>query len=171
MRQNHCPAIPAQSNTIWGYNPYVTLDYGNFELSAEFIQAVVQNGRVSGGTTAAPGPTSTAAPYGFNLTPSYKINDKWEAVARLSYLNTNGRGTSINAVETDASSTTGAVSNYDSAWAYYVGFNYYIVGNSVKFTAGYEYAQFNHRQTAFGGPFNGPSANVNAVRARLQLLF
>jgi hypothetical protein len=41
----------------------------------------------------------------------------------------------------------------------------------VKLTAGYEFARFCDRQTVANGPFNGPRANVEAFRMRLQLLF
>jgi hypothetical protein len=159
-------AIPGQTNSIWGYNPYLSLSYDRFALAAEFLQAVVQNGRASAG-----GVTSNAAPYGFNITPSYKINDQWELVTRLSYLSTNGRGATVSNQEWNGGNTVGTVSDYDDVEAAYIGLNWYIIGNSVKLSAGYEFAQFSDRQTVANGPFNGPRADVDAFRMRLQLLF
>ncbi len=159
--------VPAQNNAMWGYNPYLTLTYSDFTLTAEFIQAQIQNGRVNGG-----GITSTTAPYGFNVTPSYKINDEWEAVMRFSYLSTNGRGASINQLERNAANPlTGGT--FNNVWAAYIGFNYYIIGNSLKLSAGYEFADFTDRSGGGvpGTLFTGPRADVSAVRTRLQLLF
>jgi hypothetical protein len=166
---NNTPAaggVLAQNNSIWGYNPYLSLSYDRFAFAAEFLQAVVQNGRATAG-----GVTSDAAPYGFNITPSYRINDQWELVSRFSYLSTNGRGATISNQEWSGANTMGAVSDYDDVEAAYIGLNWYIVGNSVKLTAGYEFARFSDRQTVANGPFNGPRANVEAFRMRLQLLF
>jgi hypothetical protein len=166
---NSAPAagpIPAQNNSIWGYNPYISLSYDRYALTAEFLQAEVQNGRAGAG-----GVTSNAAPYGFNVMPSYRINDQWELVSRFSALSTNGRGATISQQEWSGPNTAGTVSDYDNVWAAYIGANWYIIGNSVKLSAGYEFAQFSNRQTTTNGPFNGPRADVNAFRMRLQLLF
>jgi hypothetical protein len=165
-------SIATQNNAVYGYNPYLSLNYGRASLVAEYLQAIVQNGRSN-----ATGATSNAAPYGINITPSYKINAAWELVSRFSYLSTNGRGALISQQEWDAANTAGtnasgtAGSDYDNVWAAYIGANWSIVGNSVKLSAGYEFAQFTDRQSVANGPFNGPHANVSALRARLQLLF
>jgi hypothetical protein len=159
--------VPSQNNAIWGYNPYLTLNYGPWALTAEFLQATVQNGRVD-----LAGRTSNASPYGFNVTPSYKINDQWELVTRLSALSTNGRGATISNQEWNGPNTVStAVSDYNNVQAVYAGFNWYLVGNTVKLSAGYEFARFSERQTILNGPFNGASANVNALRVRMQFLF
>jgi len=159
-------AVPAQNNSIWGYNPYVSLSYDRAAITAEFLQAVVQNGRAN-----ASGKTSDAAPYGLVITPSYKINDQWELVTRFSELSTNGRGATISQQEWSGGNTAGTVSDYNNVWAAYLGANWYIVGNSVKLSAGYEFARFSDRQTVTNGSFNGPKADVNAFRLRLQFLF
>ncbi len=159
-------STPTQNNSIAGYNPYLALGYGRWSLVAEFLQAKVQNGRAN-----LAGHTSDAAPYGFNLMPSYKISDQWELVARFSELSTNGRGATISQQEWSGPNTAGTVSDYDNVWAAYFGFNYYIIGNSVKLSAGYELARFTDRQTVANGPFNGPRADVGALRTRLQVQF
>jgi hypothetical protein len=159
--------VAPQNNAIWGYNPYATVTWGDLSFTGEFIQAEVDNGRVNGA-----GVTSRAAPYGFNLTPSYKISDQWEVVGRYSYLSTNGRGESISqGIRNAANPLVGGA--FDTAWSIYGGINYYLIGNSLKISAGYEFAQYSDR---FGGgtpgqPFTGPRANVSAIRTRIQLLF
>ncbi len=163
-------AIPAQTNSIWGYNPYVSLSYDHFALTAEFLQAVVGNGRAGAG-----GKTSDAAPYGLVITPSYKINDQWELVTRFSELSTNGRGATISQQEWSGGNIINAAgtftNDFDNVWSAYLGVNWYIVGNSVKLSAGYEYARFSDRQTVANGPFNGAPAEVSSFRMRLQFLF
>jgi hypothetical protein len=163
----------SQSNSVWGYNPVVTLTYGkSAQIDAEFLQAFMTNGAIN--TIGLTTPTQKASPFGFNITPSYKINDSWELVARYSYLNTNGRGTTIADVVRDGPDLTGAatpVFNDVSQW--YFGVNWYLVGNSVKASLGYEFSQFKDRGVAATGAnsFVGPKAEVDGVRARLQLLF
>jgi hypothetical protein len=158
-------STPVQNNAIYGYDPYITLYYGNFTLSAEFIETAIRNGRVN-----ALGITSTSVPYGINITPSYKINDQWELVTRYSYLDTNGSGTMINNLVRNAQSTFNTV-GYNDAWSLYAGVNWYIIGTSVKWSVDYEYDQFSGRETVAGGPFNGPRANVSGLRTQLQLRF
>ena len=139
---------------IWGLNPYVSLKWGNFEMPFEFIWASVQEGRAA---------SSDAQPWGINITPSYKLTEDWEVVARFSYLDTNGRGVRVSDGIRNAPS---ASINYDRAYSVYAGINWYIIGNSLKLTAGYEYAHFE-------SPLNGMSgsADSNGARVRLQLLF
>jgi hypothetical protein len=157
--------VPSQNNSMMGYNPYLTVGYGDFTVAAEFLQTHVQNGRVN-----AVGYTSGATPYGFNVTPSYKINSQWELAAKYSYLETNGRGTAINPVDRNAQNTFGTV-GYNRAWEGFLGINYYIIGYDMKISAGYEYDQFYQRQVAVGGNFNGARANVQGFRTQIQLLF
>jgi len=166
---------PNQSNSEWGVNPYVWVNIDNFDLAAEFIMVNVQNGRSADGAL----PTSTATPYGFNFTPSYKINDEWELVGRLSSLDSNGRGIAISDVVRDASNTVttpgvslASTQLYDKALSGYIGVNWYIIGNSLKLSLGYEYDQFSGRTGAAGFiGSDGPKAEVSGVRARMQLQF
>ncbi len=161
------PGVPAQNNAIWGYNPYATLTYDGLTFTAEFIQAEVDNGRVNGA-----GLTSRAVPYGFNLTPSYKISDQWEVVGCYSFLSTNGRGETISqGLRNAPNPLVGGA--FDTAWSLYGGVNYYIIGNDLKVSAGYEFAQYSDRLGGGipGQLFTGPRANVSVIRTRIQLLF
>jgi hypothetical protein len=157
--------VPGQNNAMYGYNPYVTVIWGNLTVAGEFMQTVVQNGRVD-----AAGITSSAAPYGFLISPSYAFTQEWELATRFTYLSTNGRGTEISPVMRDSQNTYGT-RGYDDAWAVYLGFNYYIIGTTVELSAGYEYAEFYHREAVAGGTFMGPSASVDSIRVQMQLVF
>ncbi len=96
--------------------------------------------------------------------------------AKYSYLETNGRGTTINPIDRNAQNTFAiagqTVQNYNRAWELFAGVNYYIIGYDMKISAGYEFDQFYQRETvAAGAPFNGSIANVQGVRVQMQLLF
>lgn len=171
QNQNNNGAAPAQANAEWAYNPYVTLDYGNFELSAEFLQAWVQRGKQATALTA-----TEATPYGFNITPSYKISPQWELSFRYSYLDTNGRGTNISDVVRDGNNPTypggGTTNLFNNVSSYYFGVNWYIIGSSLKLSAGYEINEFYNRQAgALGTNFTGPRAISSGVRTQLQVQF
>jgi len=162
-----------QVNAEMGYNPYVKLDVGSFELSAEFEQVSVDNGR--GATAITATSSSRAIPYGFQITPSYKITPEWEVVGRYSYLDTNGRGVAIADVDRDGinvnsqgAPATGATFNNVSA--FYAGINWYIEGSAVKWSLGYEFDDFYNRGAA-GSNFTGPSADVQGIRTQLQVTF
>lgn len=142
---------------MWGFNPYAAIKWKKFEMPAEFILGSIQNGR--------PG-NQEAMPWGVNITPSYKFTDQWEGVFRFSYLDTDGRGAQISDVERNAPST-GLI--YDKACTFYVGVNWYIIGNALKISAGYEFAQFTNAIAS--GSNSGADANANALRAQIQLLF
>jgi len=154
-----------QANTDWGYNPYLRLDYGNFELSAEFEQVTIDHGR-----GATPATATRAAPYGFQITPSYKITPEWELVARYAYLDTNGRGVAIKDVARDGENVLGAATLFNNVSSFYAGVNWYIVGSAVKLSAGYELDDFYNRGAA-GSAFAGPSADVQGFRTQLQVTF
>jgi hypothetical protein len=155
----------SQNNAIYGYNPYLRFTYGDFTLDGEFMQAGVENGRID-----AAGVTSDASPYAFLVQPSYLLSPQWEVVGRFSYLATNGRGTQINPVIRNAQNTFNA-RGYDDAWGIYAGFNYYIIGNAVELSAGYEFTEFLHCEPSTGAPFTGASAYVNGVRTQMQVMF
>jgi len=141
---------------MWGFNPYVSLKWQKFEMPAEFILGAVQNANST---------QAQSNPWGFNITPSYKFTEQWEGVLRFSYLDTDGRGVAISDVERNAP-TTGL--NYEKSYAFYVGVNWYIIGNALKVSAGYEFARFDDSLTA--GSL-GADANCSALRAQIQLLF
>ena len=152
--QNGNSAANDTMRDMWGINPYLTVKSGRFQMPAEFLLASVQKGREDG---------SDAVPWGVNVTPRYTLCDEFDVVARFSYLDTNGRGLRISDGVRNAPSP--AV-NYDRAYAVYLGFNWYIIGDALKLTMGYEYARFMDALVLGKG-----DANAHALRARVQLLF
>ena len=165
-------SLATQANSVWGYNPYLRVNYGKgLQVDAEFIQAMITNGR---GTGPAGATTQRVAPFGFNITPSYKISDQWELMARYTYLNTNGRGTNISDVVTNAPDVTSAGPLFDDAQSFYAGLNWNVMGDSVKILMGYEWDEFTHRETGAAitdSNLTGPRANVSGFRVRAQLQF
>ncbi|MGA1128356.1 MAG: porin, partial [bacterium] len=57
----------------------------------------------------------------------------------------------------------GAAKTYDEARSYYIGGNWYIDGDNLKLTFGYEFADYEAN--------GGEDADVDGLRARLQILF
>ena len=180
MNIGYQPAgLPALSTTdtdsaMMGYNPYVEFTYKNFSLMTEMAIAHVFNGKVRNSM----GGHDNCWPVGVNFMPAYRFDDEWEMVFRYSYLDTNGRGTHISTVLLDGANVPYAYdpsisTMFNRLHSYYIGLNWYIMGDSVKLTAGYEYTDFKKGWEGDGeeGVFVGPGAHVNALRARMQLLF
>lgn len=155
--------------SIYVFNPYVELTYDAALLRAEYLMGRVENGQAP---QALPGTGSqSATPMGINATVAYTFDlDQMGAIQpvfRYSWLQTNGRGVQPSDVIPGANAV-GTNPNFNYANAFYFGANWYLMGESVKVSAGYEYTQFN--QTAVA-PGVGNRANTNAIRAQLQLLF
>lgn len=149
----------SETNRLIGYNPFINVEYGDFNLLAEYIGSEVKRGKRSG--------RGNATPWGFHLIPSYKISDELEVVLRYSHIDTDHRG--IN--PSDGFRNLNSAGTFNKGNAYYAGFNWYIRGNDVKLTAGYEYGEFTGRATT-GNDFSGSNKGVaHSFRTRLQLLF
>jgi len=179
-------------NPTYGWNPYIKLAYGDFDLLAEMFQARFTNGRSTVPFTSTAlsvqGVNSAATPLGINIIPTYKITPDLQAVFRFTYLNTGGRGTDQNGVMWNApndnvnsiSGASGATTIggfgplFNNAMAFYWGFNYN-VSAGVRFSAGYEIADFWNRQvytSAVGASqFTGPRTSAANIRAQLQVMF
>lgn len=100
--------------------------------------------------------------YGITLQPSFAVSKQLELVARLSYLDTDGRLVSVTDV---IPSTNNAGENFDTMGELYAGFNYYFNKNNVKFSAGLVYAQFED------GAVTGGEADVIGLRTQMQVNF
>ncbi len=173
QNSNGLAGAASQANAEWAWNPYVKVDKGGFEFSAEFLQAWVQRGKFAGSA----GTTQTeATPYGINLTPSYKISPEWEVSFRYSYLDTNGRGMNISDVVRNGNNPTladgGTTNLFNAVNSYYWGVNYHIIGAGVLLSFGYEINDFRDRQIGAGGTgFNGASAESSGFRTQMQVQF
>lgn len=178
-------ALNDGDNSVWGLNPYILANWNCFSFLAEMLYGSVENARLTN-------LQSDANPWGFNFIPSYMINDCWELVARISYLNTNRMGTSINntlgatpgcgdtqfhnGTRTRNNTFLSSEPQFNKVTTGYIGINFYTVNHAVKATLGYECAKFKNR---FDGPIGGNTPGqyvhdhvmVNSVGAQLQLLF
>lgn len=157
----------ATRGDILGYGMHAVWQYNNFQLYTEFLGAEVESSKVVGTTV------QDANPYGFVIEPSYKITPEWEVVAAYSVVNSNGmyRVDEDNLVRrAPASSFSGG--RYDDGRSWYVGVNYYVLGNDVKVMGGYESARFSNTATTPATTFNnGDKTDIDGFRLRLQLLF
>lgn len=177
----------SQNNSIVGIDPFVQLEYHNFHFIGEFMAAIVERGRATGDN----GPlsitgynTPNAVPVGGNAYASYLIADTIEPVFRFSFVDSDGAGISPGVVS-NGTSFGGPVPGgppvprfnlapvgtgfFDQAQSYYFGFNWYILGNDVKVSAGYERIEFQNRWDTTG--FGGPNASEDVVRIRTQVVF
>lgn len=161
-------ANPVAFRSAWGVNPYLQLEYDAALLRAEYLFADVENGQTTN-------PNSQgAAPQGANIFLAYTFDlgasGKLQPVFRYSYLQTNGRGIAVS--DGIRNANNGVTAPYNSAYSLYGGFNWLILGNAVKLSAGLEYAEFSGFTAAQSALANQkPQADVLAVRAQLQLLF
>jgi hypothetical protein len=122
---------------------------------------------------------SRAKPRGFVIQPSYKFNDKWEGVLAYSWVSSDGATSSTTKDSPGLNPSTvvrrapavkdasAAPFRYKQANNLYVGASYYIKGNDVKLTAGYEHAQVRKAYS----PLAPKKMQINGIRARLQLCF
>lgn len=150
-----------ENGEIFGVNPYVELSYGGFSMWADFLMANVQYGKRVAGALA------DATPMGFNVAAEYKFDiGEYGALAptvRYSWLDTDGRGAAVGDTISKGPKLGGL---FNAAQSVYVGLNWYIMGNSAKIQAGYEWAQFNDRVS---GAVD--RVDVNAMRVQMQVLF
>lgn len=170
--------------SIAAINPYIMATWQKFSVLAEFLGAKVERGAIDGFTD--------ASPYGVTVMPSYMVNDQLELVGRYSYLDTDSRGARIstvvpggvdtkkasftNVTATNAIASAGDV--YSEAFAWYAGFNYFMMNKAIKLSGGYEYIEFSDRHdgsnattTVNKDGFKGGKTSVHAIRTRVQLVF
>lgn len=153
------PCIGGNGNgqSVWGFNPYIFANWNCFSILAEMLYGSVENAQLINSN-------ADANPWGFNLTPSYMLNDSWELVARYAYLNTNKMSVPLSDAsgsvpvrirsiipilpETACNPILGYPS-FEKVTSGYIGLNYYTANEAIKISLGYEYTKFRH---AFVGP-------------------
>jgi len=138
--------------SVWGINPYATINWRGLTLIGEFFLQQVEDysvGRNGVGHT----------PIGSNLTVAYKMDiGEWgavEPVLRWSYVTTNGMG---------AYSQSGLA--YNQASSLFFGANWYATA-AVKTSIGYEFGYFDQSVSGSGAA----RLYGNTVRAQVQVLF
>lgn len=153
----------------WGINPYFLWKYKRFTLHTEFVATAMQYGKSESSDYALYTTNSRCAiPWGFYVLGAYKFDAGFigdiEPVFRYLYLDTDGRGISENKVLYGANARSGLYSRVES---FYGGFNWYVLGNSLKYAIGAEYADFN--SAVAGGSFKRD--RVLSVIAQVQVVF
>ena len=137
--------------TIWSL--YGDITSGKFQVSAEYLSADVDLGASA---------TADASPSGFWVLAAYKFTKQLEGVVRYSSLDSDGRG--VNLSDGVRSSPSGGT--MDKLDEMFVGANYYIQGNDLKFQIGYVYGK--SEDTVSGGT---ASAKTNGIRSQFQVNF
>ncbi len=135
------------------YSLYGDVTAGNFQLSGEYLTADVDRGASA---------TQDASPSGFWVLAAYKFNSQIEGVVRYSSLDSDGRGVNISdGVRSSASGGT-----MDKLDEMFVGANYYIKGNDLKWQFGYVWGQ--SKDTVTGA---AAEAETTGFRSQFQVNF
>ena len=150
-----------------GFNPYVKSQFDKLVIQGEMQTTNVDQKNAAAANIGG----AERDPTGYNLIVAYKITDAIEAVARYSYIDTDGRGIRVGDGFRDAQ--TGAT--YNKANSYYVGVNYYFVDHNAKICFGYEKGQLKDSISyQADGSFLVNSVNkadADVFRLQAQVLF
>lgn len=166
-----------------GYNPFIQAQFKDWTVYAEYLST-----KIKGSADVANTNPGDHKPVGENLTVAYKINENWEAVARYTNLDTDGRGQQISDGVRDFGTVGGAGgagisgSTFNKSNSYYLGVNYYfslpvaggatVAGPNAKLQLGYERSEFKDTiNTSTGVITAGPKATVDAIRLQAQVAF
>lgn len=139
---------------------FLNLTCGRLQVATEFLYAEV-------GGTAPDGAKANSYVKGFWIQPSCMLTEKCELVGRYSYTDTDGRGIRVSD-GIRSSNTLGSAATTNYLNEYYLGINYYLLGNDLKLQLGYVGGG-----TA-GGRAAGGAANqesVSGLRSQLQVNF
>jgi polyhydroxyalkanoate synthesis regulator phasin len=138
-----------RGNDLTLYSVFFDLQSGRFGLMSEFLTADVQKG-VSA--------TRDARPRGWFIMPTYYLTETIEAVARYSFVDSDGRGLQMGDVMRSAPS--GGTMNKFDEW--YAGVNFYLRGIDLRWQFGAMYGKTKETVT-------GAAAEAKAVGARSQV--
>jgi len=134
---------------LTAYSIYGDVSTGNFTVMGEYLAAKVEHGASA---------TKDATPTGYWLQGSYKFSKTFEGVVRFSYLDTDGRGVKLS----DGVRSAPAGNTNDKLTEYFVGGSWFIIGNDLKFQAGYVYGESKD---------GAASATTSGVRSQMQINF
>jgi hypothetical protein len=137
--------------TVWSV--YGDITAGNFQLSAEYLTADVDRGASA---------TRDASPAGFWVLGAYKFTQQFEGVVRYSSLDTDGRGVNLS----DSVRSAPGGGTMDKLDEMFVGANYYIKGNDLKWQFGYVWGK--SQDTVTGGT---AEAETTGFRSQFQVNF
>lgn len=146
--------IGDKKGSVWGINPYATINWRGLTLIGEFFLQQVEDytpGRDGVGRT----------PMGANFTAAYKMDiGEWgaiEPVFRASYVTTNGMGLK-------SAYTGDDLGKINQAMTFYGGVNWYAT-TAVKTSLGYEFGYYDQGDAVVERVYG------NTVWAQVQVLF
>lgn len=146
----------AQKGSVWGINPYATLNWRGFTVIAEYFLQQVED-------YAPPRDGCVRTPMGANLTVAYKMDiGEWgaiEPVVRGSYVTTNGLGTRVYNNNNNAFAP-----EFNQATTLYAGVNWYPTA-AIKTSLGYEFGYYDQGTNGLDRVYG------NAVWAQFQVIF
>ena len=134
------------------YNAFAEFTSGGFDLQLEYFGSSNDHGASS---------TKDSSSSAYSIQPAYRFGNI-EAVARYTYVDSDGRG--VNLSDGIRSAPSGGTMDTMNEW--FAGVNYYIRGNDVKFQVGYIHGRSD--DTVSGG---SASASTDGVRSMMQFNF
>lgn len=151
--------LPDQGGTTLGAGDDLTVasifgefSTGDMTVAGEYLFARNDNGA---------GPGLDADPTGFWIQPSYRFGN-FEAVLRYSHVNSDGRGVSLS----DGVRSAPSRGTMDKMSEWFLGGNWYILGNDAKIQAGFIKADSD--DTVTGGT---AGASTQGFRSQVQVQF
>ena len=132
--------------------------YGDYDLSGYVLSAELMLGEIEDG-----GEIADATSW--HLQMARMLGKKLELVTRIAGLDTDGFGAKLSSTIRKAP-FSGFL--YDDVESFYWGLNYYLVGNELKLSLGYEYGEGSHPVNAGE---SGIKERISGFRARGQLKF
>lgn len=145
--------VADENSHAWVYGGHAAYTLQGFNLVTEILGATLDNAR---------GGNDDANIYGFSVTPAFKITDEFELVAQYSYMDSDGAYVVFpgEVIRRSNASVVGC----DTGQQFYIGANWYIMGDDLKLQAGYEAGRF--KDPVDG---SGDKARVDGVRVQMQM--
>lgn len=135
------------------YSIFGDVTFGDAQIVGEYLWADVDRGASA---------TQDASPSGFWIQGSYKFSQTLEGVVRMSSLDSDGRGVNIG----DGVRSAPSGGTHDTLTEYFIGGNWYLKGNDLKFQAGYVYGESDDTVTGADA-----GATSSGFRSMMQLNF
>jgi hypothetical protein len=155
------------NHNVYGFNPFIYANWNRFSLLGEFFWGSVEDAKVTD-------VCGDADPWGFNLIPSYMVNDCLELVGRFSYVNSDEMGMTIHNTfgcapdkgtinyqgTPHVGSKISSNTLFEKVYATYLGVNYYMLNGAVKASLGLEQVKFKNRGISDNSMTNGEDSVV-----------
>lgn len=137
---------------LWVYNLFGELNRGPVNVQLEWFGSNNDHGASA---------TLDSKSWGYSIQPAYRMGDV-EGVLRYSYVDSDGRG--VQTADGIRSAPSGGTMDKLSEW--YLGLNWYIRGNDVKWQVGYIHGESKDALTGAAA-----KATTDGIRSQMQLNF